>query len=89
MPGVGVTGHVNVVELQELSLTSGSSKPAISLIAEGDQMTVKDLEVLYDYGYWANNKLFQLISQLAPEQFTQPVAGSYGSIKNTLVPLER
>jgi uncharacterized damage-inducible protein DinB len=48
-------------------------------------MTVKDLEVLYDYGYWANNKLFQLISQLAPEQFTQPVAGSYGSIKNTLV----
>lgn len=48
-------------------------------------MTVKDLEVLYDYGYWANNKLFRLISQLTPEQFVQPVAGSYGSIRNTLV----
>lgn len=48
-------------------------------------MTVKDLEVLYDYGYWANKKLFQLISQLTPEQFAQPVAGSYGSIRNTLV----
>lgn len=48
-------------------------------------MTVDDLEALYDYGYWANKKLFQLISQLTPEQFTQPVAGSYGSIRNTLV----
>ena len=48
-------------------------------------MTVKDMEVLYDYGYWANKKLFQLISRLTPEQFAQPVAGSYGSIRNTLV----
>jgi uncharacterized damage-inducible protein DinB len=48
-------------------------------------MTVKDLERLYDYGYWANGKLFQVASQLTPEQFTQPVAGSYGSIRNTLV----
>lgn len=48
-------------------------------------MTVKDLEVLYDYGYWANNKLFNAIARLTPEQFTQPVAGSYGSIRNTLV----
>ena len=48
-------------------------------------MTVKDLEGLYDYGYWANRKLFDVISQLTPEQFTQPVAGSYGSIRNTMV----
>lgn len=48
-------------------------------------MTVKDLEALYDYGYWANRKLFDVISRLTPEQFTQPVGGSYGSIRNTLV----
>ena len=48
-------------------------------------MTVKDLEVLYDYNYWANKKLFQVISRLTPEQFTRPVAGSYGSIRNTLI----
>ncbi|HEY0005907.1 MAG TPA: DinB family protein [Pyrinomonadaceae bacterium] len=48
-------------------------------------MNVKDLEVLYDYGYWANSKLFKVISQLTPEQFTQTVAGSYGSIRNTMV----
>src|SRR5436309_15218065 len=30
-------------------------------------------------------KLFDVISQITPEQFTRPVAGSYGSIRNTLV----
>ena len=48
-------------------------------------MTVKDLQNLFDYGYWANRKLFEVISQLTPEQFIQPVIGSYGSIRNTLV----
>ena len=48
-------------------------------------MTAKDLERLYDYGYWANQKLFQVLSQLTPEQFTLSVSGSYGSIRNTLV----
>jgi len=48
-------------------------------------MTVKDLERRYDYGYWASRKLFPVISKLTPEQFTQNVAGSYGSIRNTLV----
>ena len=48
-------------------------------------MTVRDLERLYDYGYWANRKLFDVILRLAPEEFTRPVAGSYGSIRNTMV----
>ena len=48
-------------------------------------MTVKDLEELYDYGYWADRKLFEVISQLTPEEFTRSVAGSYESIRNTMV----
>jgi uncharacterized damage-inducible protein DinB len=48
-------------------------------------MTVKDLERLYDYGYWANKKLLAVVAQLTPEQFTQTVAGSYGSVRSTLV----
>ena len=48
-------------------------------------MRVQDLERLYDYGYWANRKLFQVIAQLSPEEFTRNVAGSYGSVRNTLV----
>ena len=48
-------------------------------------MTVKDLQTLYDYSYWANTKLLGVVCQLTPEQFTQSVAGSYGSVRNTLV----
>jgi uncharacterized damage-inducible protein DinB len=48
-------------------------------------MTVADLERRYDYGYWANGKLFAVVAQLTPEEFTQTVAGSYGSVRNTLV----
>jgi uncharacterized damage-inducible protein DinB len=48
-------------------------------------MTVKDLENLFDYGYWANKKLFDVISRLTPEQFTKTVDGSHGSIRNTMV----
>jgi uncharacterized damage-inducible protein DinB len=48
-------------------------------------MTIEDLERMYDYGYWANKKLFHVLSQVTPEQFTQSVTGSYGSIRNTLV----
>ncbi len=48
-------------------------------------MAVTDLKTLFEYGNWANRKLFQVMSQLTPEQFTQAVAGSYGSIRNTMV----
>lgn len=48
-------------------------------------MTVQNLETLYDYSYWANERLFQVISRLTPEEFTQPVAGGHESIRNTMV----
>jgi len=48
-------------------------------------MTAKDLQELYDYGHWANRKLFEGLSQITPEEFTRSVAGSYGSIRNSLV----
>ena len=48
-------------------------------------MTTKDVERLFDYSYWANGKLVQVLSDLPPELFTQAVPGSYGSIRNTMV----
>ena len=48
-------------------------------------MRAADLIRLYDYGYWANRRLFAALAQLSHDEFTQPVAGSYGSIRNTLV----
>ena len=52
---------------------------------QGALMTVKDLEGLYEYRYWANKKLFGVMSQLTPEEFVRPLAGSYGLIRNTMV----
>lgn len=48
-------------------------------------MTVADLTRRFDYSYWANRKLFAVVGQLTPDEFTRDVAGSYGSVRNTLV----
>ena len=48
-------------------------------------MNVNDVELLYDYSYWANEKLFAVIAHLSPDEYTRRVAGSYESIRNTLV----
>jgi len=48
-------------------------------------VTVDDLRILYDYGYWANGRLFEAISKLSSEQFTQEIGVGHGSIRNTLV----
>ena len=48
-------------------------------------MTVKDLTRRFEYSYWANRKLLAVVGQLSPAEFTQDVAGSYGSVRNTLV----
>jgi uncharacterized damage-inducible protein DinB len=46
---------------------------------------IAEIQNLYDYSAWANAKLLAVVAQLTPEQFTQRVAGAYGSIRNTLV----
>ncbi|HMF10652.1 MAG TPA: DinB family protein, partial [Gemmataceae bacterium] len=48
-------------------------------------MTVSDLQILFDYGYWANRTLWESIARLTPEQFTRTVDGSHGSIRTTMV----
>ncbi len=48
-------------------------------------MTVTHLVTLFDYSYWANRKLFDVIGQLTPDQFAQTVDGSHGSIRSILV----
>ena len=48
-------------------------------------MRVEDLERLYDYGHWTNERLFKAMAGLSADTFTQYIAGSYGSIQNTLV----
>jgi uncharacterized damage-inducible protein DinB len=51
----------------------------------GEMTAIKDLRALYDYCYWANRKVLDVVAQLTPQQFTESVAGSYGSVRNSMV----
>lgn len=42
---------------------------------------------LYEYGAWVNHRLLQTASALTPEQFTQTLASSFGSVHRTLARL--
>lgn len=48
-------------------------------------MTVQDLKTFYDYNYWANHKILDVIARLTPGEFTRTVAGGHGSVRNTMV----
>lgn len=48
-------------------------------------ISVAELRTMFDYGYWANGKVFDVLRQLTPEEFTRQVAGSYGSVQSTMV----
>jgi len=48
-------------------------------------MTRDDLQTLYDYNYWANARLLASAARLTRDDFVRPVAGTYGSVRTTLV----
>lgn len=48
-------------------------------------MNIKDIQLLYDYNYWANQLILTTASKLTPEQLTQPTSFSWGSLQGTLV----
>jgi uncharacterized damage-inducible protein DinB len=48
-------------------------------------MHVDDLDRLFDYGYWANRRLYAALAPLTEAEFTQPVAGARASIRHMLV----
>jgi uncharacterized damage-inducible protein DinB len=78
-PQIGARARINYPRHGEL----------ISRIVGGrtivEMTSAKDLQALYDYCYWANGKLLEVVAKLTPEQFTHSVGGSYGSVRNTLV----
>jgi uncharacterized damage-inducible protein DinB len=48
-------------------------------------MTKDDIQLLYEYDRWANNRVLQAVSVLSPEQFTRDLGGSLRSVRDTLV----
>lgn len=48
-------------------------------------MTKEDIQLLYEYDRWANNKVLQAASALSGEAFTRDLGGSFCSVRDTLV----
>src|SRR5256885_12984753 len=48
-------------------------------------MTNDDIQLLYEYDRWANNRVLQAASTLTAEEFTRDLGGSFRSMRDTLV----
>lgn len=48
-------------------------------------MNLSDIQLLYDYNYWANALMLTTAAELTPEQFTQPMDFAWGSVRGTLI----
>lgn len=51
------------------------------------QRTPDDIAKLLTYGRWATGKILDSASVLTPEEFGQPIGGSFGSVQGTLAHL--
>jgi uncharacterized damage-inducible protein DinB len=48
-------------------------------------MNKDDIQLLYEYDRWANNRVLQAVSALSVEQFTRDLGGSFRSVRDTLL----
>jgi uncharacterized damage-inducible protein DinB len=48
-------------------------------------LTKDDIQLLYEYDRWANNRVLHAVSTLSAEEFTRDLGGSFRSVRDTLV----
>ena len=48
-------------------------------------MTKDDIDLLYEYDRWANNRVLRATTVLSDEQFTRDLGGAFCSVRDTLV----
>jgi uncharacterized damage-inducible protein DinB len=51
----------------------------------GEPVYIRDMLTLYDYGYWATGQILAASARVRPEQFLDPTAYSFGSLRGALV----
>ena len=48
-------------------------------------MNKDDVQLLYEYDRWANNRTLEAASTLSTEQFTRDLGGSFRSVRDCLL----
>jgi hypothetical protein len=49
-----------------------------------DPRAEDDIQLLYEYDRWANNRVLQAVSTLSVGEFTRDLGGSFRSVRDTL-----
>lgn len=48
-------------------------------------MRIADVQLVYDYNYWARDRILAAAAQVTPEQYAAPAPFPYGSLRGTLL----
>lgn len=48
-------------------------------------MQIKEIHFLFDYNYWARDRILKNVHKLNPDQFLEPKSYPHGSLRNNLV----
>lgn len=48
-------------------------------------MKIQEMQTLFDYNVWANNRILNACRQVSPEQYIAPANLSYGGLRGTLL----
>jgi uncharacterized damage-inducible protein DinB len=48
-------------------------------------MRVADIQLLYEYNYWAHDRILRQVAHLSQEQFAADLGYSYGGVRGTLI----
>jgi uncharacterized damage-inducible protein DinB len=63
---------------------SPRNRPALE-DAQGKSMKPNEIKTLFEYNFWAFERVWECISQISDEQFVQEIDYSTGSIRNLVV----
>ena len=48
-------------------------------------MNIQDIHLIYNYNYWARDRILIAAGQITPAQYEAPAAFPYGSLRSTLL----
>jgi uncharacterized damage-inducible protein DinB len=60
-------------------------RTAWQIVGPTTTMTKDDIQLLYEYDRWANNRVLDAVSTLSAEEFTRDLGGSFRSVRDTVL----
>jgi uncharacterized damage-inducible protein DinB len=74
--------------MQDLHSENGRERGKIrqsGRVKRRSNMNTDDIQLLYEYDRWANNRVLQAAAALSDEQITRDLGGSFPSVRDTLL----